>query len=114
MYAIITPDDSGEYDVHTTTSSSAEAPACPVGQWVTVTRENGVVPSMSVTWRRLQHSVAFWQFNESRDAEAQAPSFDTTTRRAGVALLQAAFQSPQVPTLTEDDWMPRARSLVSR
>ena len=116
MYAIITPDDSGEYDVHTTTSSSAETPACPVGQWVTVTRENGVVPSMSVTWRRLQHFVASWQSNASRNAEAaQAPSFDATTRQAGVARLQAGFQSPREPALqTEEDWMPRARSFVSR
>jgi multidrug resistance efflux pump len=112
LYAIITPDDSGQ-EVHEATSSSAQAPACPVGQWVTVTRENGVVPSMSVTWRRLEHLVASWHGDDS--LEAPGPSFDAATRRAGVARLQAAFRSPPDPVLqSEEDWLPRLRSVVSR
>jgi hypothetical protein len=37
---------------------SSTGVACDVGKWVTVTRANGWVPSISVVWRSLSSSVA--------------------------------------------------------
>jgi hypothetical protein len=43
LYAIITPDLEER-----PTGGNAGSPPCTVGQWVTVTRDNGIVPSVSV------------------------------------------------------------------
>jgi hypothetical protein len=81
-----------------------------------VTRDNGVVPSMSVTWRRLGHLVASWFDDGERDtARAQDASFGADARRAGISRLQAAFRSPPPPQLRSDeDWLPRTRAIVSQ
>ena len=113
LYAIITPDDSGRHDVQLATSSSAKSPACTVGKWVTVTRDNAIVPSMSVTWRRLEHFVASWASDRAtNDRTARSP--DAATRRAGMARLEAAFHSPSQQQLPDDDWLPKTRSVVAR
>jgi biotin carboxyl carrier protein len=104
LYAIITPDHAeGAQSVAT-----AESLACTVGQWVTVTRDNGIVPSMSVSWRRLGNFVASWTGPERSPTEAER--LDATAR------LKAALQSPsEHGALTPDqDWLPRSRAFVSR
>ena len=115
LYAIITPDGANDH-VQVRETAASDTPACPVGQWVTVTRDNGMVPSMSVTWRRLGHIVAAWIYDDGGNTgTAQNPSLDAHTRRAGLARLQDAFRSPQPQELTADeDWLPRTRTLVSQ
>ncbi|MHC2334142.1 HlyD family secretion protein [Bradyrhizobium sp. USDA 4454] len=115
LYAIITPDapsDGGPVRQ----AATAEASACPVGQWVTVTRENGVVPSMSVTWRRLGHFVASWIRDDAGTVNAaQSTSSDADARRAGIARLQDAFRDSQAQQPTADEnGSPGTRTLVSR
>jgi hypothetical protein len=107
LYAIITPDAAAEQD--SLASDSSQVAACTVGQWVTVTRDNGIVPSMSVAWRRLGNFVTSW-------TEHTPSADDPAARRAGIARLEAAFRSPsQAHGLEPDvDWLPSARSYVSR
>ncbi|NPV19389.1 HlyD family secretion protein [Bradyrhizobium aeschynomenes] len=98
LYLMITPDAAS--DSVAPQPASAATPACTVGQWVTVTRDNGIVPSMSVTWRRLGHLVAsLTDLDPSEPGEA--------TRRAGVAKLDSALRSSSVrqPDLDEQ-WLP--------
>src|ERR1700736_5506451 len=54
LYAIITPDNrtDGAGLLERAVLQEQSTP-CSVGQWVTVTKDNGMIPSMSVTWRRL-------------------------------------------------------------
>jgi len=61
LYAIIAPDSRTGRAVHAEAAVQHEQPAsCNVGQWVTVTKDDGIVPSMSVTWRRLETLVTSW------------------------------------------------------
>ena len=96
---MITPDAADEKPA--AEPASAATPACTVGQWVTVTRDNGIVPSMSVTWRRLGHLVA-----SLADLDPAAP--DEATRRAGVAKLDEALRSPSAAQRSQLDepWLP--------
>jgi multidrug resistance efflux pump len=115
LYTIITPDGTAGYAA-SATAASTQNPVCTVGEWVTVTRDNGVVPSMSVTWRRIGDFVASWIHGASRNAEAAPAAADTKALRAGIAQLKAAFRSPlqqQLPK-SDEDWLPQTRSLVSR
>ncbi|MDI3562378.1 HlyD family efflux transporter periplasmic adaptor subunit [Bradyrhizobium sp. Arg816] len=116
LYAIITPDGAGGDRTSAQQTGTADQSSCPVGQWVTVTRENGVVPSMSVTWHRLGHSVASWIRDDADNTDtAKNVSLDADTRRAGVARLHDAFRAskPQEP-MADDDGAPGIRNLVSR
>ncbi|MDU3094162.1 MAG: HlyD family efflux transporter periplasmic adaptor subunit [Bradyrhizobium sp.] len=99
LYVMITPDAADEKPA--AEPASAATPACTVGQWVTVTRDNGIVPSMSVTWRRLGHLVA-----SLADLDPAAP--DEATRRAGVAKLDEALRSPSAAQRSQLDepWLP--------
>jgi multidrug resistance efflux pump len=118
LYAVITPDGANDSGAQETATSDA----CPIGQWVTVTRDNGVVPSMSVTWRRLGHFVASWIHEDGRnsetaenaDAAQNARSDADDTRRAGMARLQAAFSSSQPQQLTANEESPGTHTLVSQ
>jgi hypothetical protein len=116
LYAIINPDADDQNDARATAADN-ENQACSVGQWVTVTRDNGFVPSMSVTWRRLEDYLASW-VDEGRGSTATAAAPDASTRREGFARLQAALRSPtkdQEPTLgPSDGWLSRVRAMVSR
>jgi multidrug resistance efflux pump len=114
LYAIITPDGLDHYGTQAATASLAPNPACTVGQWVTVTRDNGVVPSMSVVWRRLENLVAFRGRDGSRSAGTGA-AFppEAAARRYGNTLLKAAFRSHSQPQPDEDS-PPRTQSVVSR
>lgn len=56
MYVIVRPDDVAALRPHNGTQGNNGA--CPVGEWVTVAREGGWVPSTSILWHRLSHMVA--------------------------------------------------------
>jgi multidrug resistance efflux pump len=104
LYAIVTPD-------HADSAQSAAmpaSPACTVGQWVTVTRDNGIVPSMSVSWRRIGNIVASWAGPQQTPTEAEW--LDATLR------LKTGLQSPSEPgaLMPVQDWLPRSRAFVSR
>lgn len=85
LYVIITPDAPDIRNV--SDNGSVATPACTVGQWVTVTRDNGIVPSMSVTWRRVAGAMAAWT-GYDRDVA------DTANYRTGVSKLESAFRAP--------------------
>src|ERR1700694_3523351 len=108
LYAIIAPDSRTDGTVHTEVAAQHEqSPPCTVGQWVTVTKEDGMVPSMSVTWRRLETLVTSW----SNKKPPLQPSDDNERKReTGYATLAAAFRAApqggsQSPAL--EDWLPR-------
>src|SRR3954469_6002625 len=116
LYAIITPDGVDGNGSQAQQAATSDPPACPVGQWVTVTRDNGVVPSMSVTWRRLGHVVASWTRDAGLHTEtAQNSPLDSDTRRAGLDRLQAAFHSPRPQAAKAgEDRGPGTRALASQ
>ncbi len=103
LYVIIAPDAP---DVHTAADSGSVAtPACTVGQWVTVTRDNGIVPSMSVTWRHLGNLMAAWT-----GFDRQAPAAESATFREGVSKLESALRAPapEAPLQPREEWLTRA------
>ena len=57
LYAVIAPDDrESELAKSAPDAASGETTPCTVGQWVTVTKDKALVPSMSVTWSRVELS----------------------------------------------------------
>lgn len=90
LYAIITP------DVHDSEAGSAkpvavsnEATPCTVGQWVTVTKDKAVIPSMSMAWRRVESLMASW----NEDKGPTAADGEKSARPTGIAALAAVFRS---------------------
>jgi len=80
----------------------------PVASGVTVTRDNGMVPSMSVTWRRLGHIGCGHGFMTTRQyRRAQNPSLDADTRRAGLARLQTLSFAAAAELTADEGWLPR-------
>jgi multidrug resistance efflux pump len=115
LYAIIAPDSRTDGTVHAEVAAQHEqSTPCTVGQWVTVTKEDGMVPSMSVTWRRLETLVTSW----SNKKTPLQPSDDNERKReTGYATLAAAFRAaPQGGSQSADleDWLPRTDAVVSR
>src|ERR1700737_4484634 len=115
LYAIIAPDSRTDGTVHTEDAAQHEqSTPCTVGQWVTVTKEDGMVPSMSVTWRRLETLVTSW----SNKKTPLQPSDDNERKReTGYATLAAAFRAaPQGGSQSAalEDWLPRTDAVVSR
>jgi multidrug resistance efflux pump len=109
LYVIIAPDAP---DVHDAASSGSVAtPACTVGQWVTVTRDNGVVPSMSVTWRHLGNLMAAWT-----GYDRQASAAESATYREGVTKLESALRAPipQQSPQPREEWLTRAAAVSSQ
>ncbi|WP_249734019.1 HlyD family secretion protein [Bradyrhizobium sp. sGM-13] len=107
LYAIITPEGANEAGAPVRETQASDNAACPVGQWVTVTRDDGVVPSMSVTWRRLGNLMASWTHDDGRNSEtAQSHPIDADTRRSGMA-------QPEAPK-ADENWWSRTGTLVSR
>ena len=104
LYAIVMPDHADGAQSAATTESSA----CTIGQWVTVTRDNGIVPSMSVSWHRLGNFLASWTGPERSPTDAEW--HDATMR------LKAGLQSPleHGAPAPDPDWLPRSRAFVSR
>jgi multidrug resistance efflux pump len=115
LYAIIAPDSRTDGTVHAEVAAQHEqSTPCTVGQWVTVTKEDGMVPSMSVTWRRLETLVTSW----SNKKPPLQPSDDNERKReTGYATLAAAFRAaPQGGSQSAalEDWLPRTDAVVSR
>jgi multidrug resistance efflux pump len=115
LYAIIAPDSRTDGTVHAEVAAQHEqSTPCTVGQWVTVTKEDGMVPSMSVTWRRFETLVTSW----SNKKPPLQPSDDNERKReTGYATLAAAFRAaPQGGSQSAalEDWLPRTDAVVSR
>jgi len=115
LYAIIAPDNRTDGTVHPEVAAQHEqSTSCDVGQWVTVTEDDGIVPSMSVTWRRLETLVTSWG---NKRGPVQAEGGNERKREAGFAKLAAAFRSaPQAEHQSSEleDWMPWTDAAVSR
>ena len=85
---------------------------CTVGQWVTVTKDNGIVPSMSVTWRRLETMLTSWTGTNN---PVQPNDGNEKKREVGIAVLASALRSAHdAPQISRQDWMPRTDTVVSR
>jgi len=115
LYAIIAPDGQTDGAAHAEyTAQHEQLTPCTVGQWVTVTKDDGIVPSMSVTWRRLETLMT-----SRRNKKGPLQPADDIERKpeTGFAMLAAAFRSAsqagyQPPDLA--DWLPRIDTVVSR
>jgi hypothetical protein len=112
LYAIIAP-DSADGVAPAETAAMKQSTPCSVGQWVTVTKDNGMIPSMSVTWRRLEAFMTTW----GRNSVTRASNDSERKREAGFAVLAAAFRTVapeawQSPELKY--WMQRTDDVVSR
>jgi multidrug resistance efflux pump len=115
LYAIIAPDSQTEGTVKTEEAAQHEqSTPCTVGQWVTVTKEDGMVPSMSVTWRRFETLLTSWS---NKKAPLQPTDDNERKRETGYATLAAAFRAaPQAGFQLAElgDWLPRTDAVVSR
>jgi multidrug resistance efflux pump len=115
LYAIIAPDNRMDGTVLPEAAAQHEqSTPCSVGQWVTVTKDNGIVPSMSVTWRRFETLVTSWS---NKKTPVRSNDSDEMRRETGFSVLAAAFRSAtpearQSPEL--EDWMQRTENVVSR
>jgi hypothetical protein len=116
LYTIITPDDRADGAVRAEVAAQHEQPtSCDIGQWVTVTKDDGIVPSMSVTWRRVETLITSWS---NRGSPLQRiDDHNERTRETGFAILAAAFRSaphslPQPPD--PKDWTLRTDAVVAR
>jgi biotin carboxyl carrier protein len=115
LYAIIAPDNRMNGTVHPDAVAQHEQPtSCDVGQWVTVTKDDGIVPSMSVTWRRFETLMTSWS---DKKGPLRTDDSGERTRETGFAMLAAAFRSApqgahQAPELA--NWMSRTEAVVSR
>src|SRR5260370_38975911 len=66
LYAIIAPDNRTDGAIHPEAAVQHEQPtSCSVGQRVTVTKDDRLVPSMSVPSRRLETFMTSWSDNKS-------------------------------------------------
>jgi multidrug resistance efflux pump len=115
LYAIIAPDDRTGGTVHPEAAAQREqSTPCTVGQWVTVTKDDGIVPSMSVTWRRLETLVTSWS---NKKDPLQPDEGDERRRETGFAMLAAAFHSASPAARQSSalkDGMPQTDAVVSR
>ncbi len=113
LYAIIAPESAdvtpGVQNAIDQKSQKSLA-GCKVGQWVTVTKDNGIVPSMSVTWRRLETLLTSW----SNPAPVRPNGEVQRKHEAGIAVLGAALRSGEKPSVDVQDWWPRTEAVVSR
>ena len=114
LYAIVAPDSRMGRGMQAETAGLYEqSTPCSVGQWVTVTKDSGMVPSMSVAWRRLETFMTPWGSNNSTKASNDGEG----KREAGVGILTAAIRSVapdarQSPELK--DWTGWRDDAVSR
>src|ERR1700736_1105870 len=103
LYAIIAPDGrSGGAALPGDAVQREQSTPCTVGQWVTVSKDDGIVPSMSVTWHRLGTLITSWS-----KSKAPLPPVDTDDRRreAGFVMLAAALRGAPAgrePAVPED------------
>jgi multidrug resistance efflux pump len=115
LYAIIAPDIRTDGAIHPDAAVGHEQPtSCNVGQWVTVTKDDGIVPSMSVTWRRLETLMTSW--SDKKDP-LQPNDRNETRRETGRSMLASAFRSASQTVRRSPDlegWSPRTVAVVSR
>jgi hypothetical protein len=115
LYAIIAPDNRTGGTVHPEAAAQREQPTpCTVGQWVTVTKDDGIVPSMSGTWRRFETLVTSWSNSKG---PLQPKEDNERKREAGFAMLAAAFRSASQAVRQSamlKDWIPHTDAVVSR
>ena len=114
LYAIIAPANGADRTGRPAAATQYEGSAsCAVGQWVTVTKDNGIVPSMSVTWRRLKTMLTSWT---GRNNPFSPEDNYEKTLEAGIAALSSALRSTQQgsPQTALEHWMPRTDAVVSR
>ena len=115
LYAIIAPANWAEGSGRPAYETQyEESTPCTVGQWVTVTKDNGIVPSMSVTWRRLETMLTSWTGKNN-----PFPPNDNNEKHfeAGIVALTSAFRSaPQDAAQASllEHWMPRTDAVVLR
>lgn len=95
LYVMITPELANAQAA----ADAASAPACTVGQWVTVTRDNGMVPSMSVAWRKVAGAIEAWTGLDQAARTIPAAA----AHEAGVAKLQSAFRAQPQPQGPQHD-----------
>src|SRR6202022_2275291 len=115
LYAIIAPDNRTDGTVHAEAAvQHDQSTSCDVGQWVTVTKDDGIVPSMSVTWRRFETLMTSW--HDKKTPFHSVDGNEKRRREAGFAMLAAAFRSaPQAERQSPlEDWMPRTEAVVAR
>jgi multidrug resistance efflux pump len=110
LYAIIAPEGGGVTPGVQNAFDQKNLTACKVGQWVTVTKDNGIVPSMSVTWRRLETLLASWSNPAPVPPSGEAPK----KHEAGIAVLGAALRSGETPSADIQDWGPRTEGVAAR
>ena len=115
LYAIIAPVGRTDGTVHPEeTAQHQQSTSCTVGQWVTVSKDDGIVPSMSVTWRRFETLMTSW----SNTKTPLQPSDDNERKReTGYATLAAAFRAASQGASRSaylEDRLPRADAVVSR
>ena len=114
LYAMISPDAKTDDAPQTDTADLRDqSTPCSVGQWVTVTKENGMVPSMSVAWRRIEALLTSRMSNNPTKALNDGDG----KREAGIGVLSSAMRSvaPEARHAPDlKDWMDRADDVVSR
>ena len=115
LYAIIAPDNRTHGTLDPEAAAQHEqSTSCNVGQWVTVTKDDGIVPSMSVTWRRLETLMTSWS---NKKGPLEPNEGDERRRETGFAMLAAAFRSGSQAVHQSSelvDWMPHTDVVVSR
>ena len=115
LYAIITPDDRSSSTLHLEAVAQHEQPtSCDVGQWVTVTKDDGIVPSISVTWHRAETLITSWSNRKS--PFQRVGDRNEGRRKTGFAMLAAAFRSasqPRSEAPDPNDWPSRADTVVA-
>jgi multidrug resistance efflux pump len=100
LYVIIGP-DTANANASPTANTNAAPAACMVGRWVTVTRDNGFVPSMSVTWKEIGNALTALTSRATHDdshAVGAPRRPDAGVRETGLARLQDEFRTHQQPT----------------
>jgi multidrug resistance efflux pump len=115
LYAIIEPDHLTHGSVQPeAVAQHQQTTSCNVGRWVTVTKDDGIVPSMSVTWSRVETLLTSLG---SKKNSPQPNNGHGKGREAGIANLTAALHAaPHGASQTSEleDWMPRTDAVVSR
>jgi multidrug resistance efflux pump len=105
LYAIIAPDNRRDGAAQAEVAGlHDQSTPCFVGQWVTVTKDNGIIPSMSVAWRGFGTFLT----SLSNSIDANAPTLDER--------LAAAFRAEPkaVPSPELKNPMGRTDDVVSR
>ena len=80
LYVLVAPDGGAAGNRLVSTDRTKGSAACNVGQWVTVSRANGWVPSASVVWRTVQERVTNLISAQFTPGPAEARTLDVPQR----------------------------------